>query len=388
MRIWVIGRHYPAVNNRMRGSFEIEQAKMLARGGHDVTYIAVIFHPYKKIRNWGFATWKEDGIRVCGYSCPFFPEKMNIELSGFRATVLKKALKRVEKETGIPDIVHIHYPTMITDPDTVLEYQEKGGAVVCTEHWTSVQAKTINNREKEQLTKYVNGADGFICVGSPLKKSVIELTKTDKEIRVIPNVVEDIFQPVEKKLNNRPSFDFITAGRLVKAKQIDRVIDAFSQLLKNRPNIRLTIIGAGEEKEKLEIQVNKLGINDSVTFTGTLPREEVAQRIANADCLICYSNLETFGVPIIEAWASGIPAISSDALGFAEYWQDGLGYIVDQNNTAELIEKMKAVMDDKDTYDPVKLHQFAVNHFSEETIRSQIENLYSNFISRRKYHEC
>ena len=76
MKIWVIGRHYPAVNNRMRGSFEIEQAKMLARGGHDVTYIAVIFHPYKKIRSWGFATWKEDGIRVCGYSCPFFPEKM------------------------------------------------------------------------------------------------------------------------------------------------------------------------------------------------------------------------------------------------------------------------------------------------------------------------
>jgi|GEM_PF-1350288 len=386
MKIWVIGRHYPAVNNRMRGSFEIEQAKMLARGGHDVTYIAVVFHPYKKIRSWGFASWKEDGIRVCGYSCPFFPEKMKVEMPGFRAAVLKKAFKRVEKETGLPDVIHVHYPTMITDPDVVLSYQEKGCAVVCTEHWTSVQAKTINNHEKKQLTKYANGADGFICVGSPLKMSVIELTETDKEISVIPNVVEDIFMPVEKKERNaKISFDFITAGRLVKVKQIDKVIDAFSKLLQDETDAHLTIIGAGEEKEKLETQVNTLDIMKNVTFTGTLPRNEVAKMIANADCLICYSNLETFGVPIIEAWAAGIPAISSDALGFAEYWQEGLGYIVDQNNTAELIEKMKAVIDEKDKYDPEELHQFAVNNFSEERIRRHIEDVYSKSLSRRKH---
>lgn len=386
MKLWVIGRHYPAVNNRMRGSFEIEQAKMLARGGHDVTYIAIIFHPYKKIRNWGFATWKEDGIRVCGYSCPFFPEKMNVELNGFRATVLKKALKLVEKEAGLPDIIHVHYPTMITDPDVVLSYQKKGCAVVCTEHWTSVQAKTINNREKERLTKYAKGADGFICVGSPLKKSVIEMTQTDKEISTIPNVVEKLFQPIEK--HTKDSFEFITAGRLVKVKQIDKVIEAFSRVLKENERIKLTIIGAGEEKEKLEDQVNTLGIKQNVVFTGTLSREEVAKRIKNADCLICYSNLETFGVPIIEAWASGIPAISSDALGFAEYWQDGLGYIVDQNNTQELVDKMKAVMDEKEFYDPMKLHEYAISHFSEEKVRTQIENLYSKSISRRKKNEC
>ena len=387
MKIWVIGRHYPAVNNRMRGSFEIEQAKMLARGGHDVTYIAVIFHPYKKIRSWGFATWKEDGIRVCGYSCPFFPEKMNVEMRGFRAAVLKKALKKVEKETGLPDIIHVHYPTMITDPNVVLSYQKKGCAVVCTEHWTSVQAKTINENEIKQLSQYAKNADGFICVGSPLKKSVMEITNTEKEITVIPNVVEDIFQPTKKGSGKDKidCFEFIKAGRLVTVKQIDKVIEAFSRVLKESGNVRLTIIGAGEEKENLESQVKTLGIQENVIFTGTLPREEVANRISNADCLICYSNLETFGVPIIEAWASGIPAISSDALGFAEYWEDGLGYIVDQNNTDELVEKMKTVIDEKGMYDPNRLHSFAVQHFSEDKVRSQIENLYSKSMSKEEY---
>ena len=382
MKFWVIGRHYPAVNNRMRGSFEIEQAKMMARGGHDVTYIAVVFHPYKKIRNWGFATWEEDGIRVCGYSCPFFPERMNVEMAEFRAKVLKRALQKVEKTTGLPDIIHVHYPTMITDPDVVLGYQKKGCAVVCTEHWTSVQAKTINEREKKQLTKYVDGADGFICVGTPLKNSVEELTGSKKKITVIPNVVEDIFKPAEKQTGS--TYEFITAGRLVKVKQIDKVIEAFSKLLKENQDIKLTIIGQGEEKNKLEQQVEELNIGKYVEFTGTLPRESVAKRLANADCLICYSNLETFGVPIIEAWASGIPAISSDALGFAEYWEDGLGYIVDQNKTEELVEKMKRIMDEQ--YDADKLHKFALDHFREEVIRSSIINLYKTI--RETRNEC
>lgn len=385
MRIWVVGRHYPAVNNRMRGSFEIEQAKMLARGGHDVIYIAVIFHPYKKIRNWGFATWQEDGIKVCGYSCPFFPEKMNVEMQGFRAAVWKKALNRIEKETGLPDIIHVHYPTMITDPDVVLSYQEKGCAVVCTEHWSSVQAKTINDREKKRLTKYAQSVDGFICVGRPLRKSVIDLTQIDEEIYVIPNVVEAIFKPTDKVASaKRKDFEFITVGRLVKGKQTDKVIEAFSQLFQENKDVRLTIIGAGEEKENLETKSNQLKLEDYIQFTGTLPREEVAKRIANADCMICYSNFETFGVPIIEAWAAGIPVISSDALGFAEYWQDGLGYIVNQNNTSELVNKMKAVIDERTSYDPVKLHQFAIDNFGEEVVRKRLEELYARAVSRRK----
>jgi len=377
MKIWVIGRHYPAVNNRMRGSFELEQAKMLARRGHDVTYIAVVFHPYKKIREWGFTTWKEDGITICGCSRFFFPEKMKIEMPRFRALSWKQALDRAEKVSGRPDIIHVHYPAMITDPEAVLSRRLKGSAVFCTEHWTAVLAKTIGTREKKRLEAYANNADGFICVGEPLRKAVLELTQTGKEITVIPNVVNPVFRPEAKK-TERPYFEFVTAGRLVRVKQIDQVIRAFSRLRKENRDVRLTVLGDGEEKEKLANLAEELKAGDAVTFTGTLPREKAAERIAHADCLICYSNLETFGVPIIEAWACGIPAIASDALGFAEYWKPGLGYIVDQNRTDELYEKMKDVMDGRDAFDPVKIRAFAQEHFSEEAVGGKIEKLYAN----------
>ena len=87
------------------------------------------------------------------------------------------------------------------------------------------------------------------------------------------------------------------------------------------------------------------------------------------------SNLETFGVPIIEAWACGIPAISSDALGFAEYWEKRLGYIVDQKNVTELTETMIEIINEK--YDQEWLHKFAVDNFSEPVICARLESIYS-----------
>ena len=54
MNVWVIGRGYPTKFNSAKGSFEFEQAKMLAKEGCKVTYLALIFHPFKKIKKWGY----------------------------------------------------------------------------------------------------------------------------------------------------------------------------------------------------------------------------------------------------------------------------------------------------------------------------------------------
>lgn len=376
MKIWVIGRDYPSKQNRMRGSFEIEQAKMLARGGHEVTYIAISFHPKRKNKNWGFASWKEDGITVCTYSQFFFPERMNVQMPTFRAAVLRKTLKKVQQFRDLPDVIHVHYPAMITSPDVIMQYQEQGVRIVTTEHWTEVLSKMLNEIQKQHLKQYADGADAFICVGEPLRRSVIELTKTKKEILVVPNVVESIFQPIEagKRSDN---YTFITTARLVKVKQIDKVILAVAELVREFPNIRYIIVGDGNERQNLMNLVLKLKLEHVIQFLGTQPREQVAKLVADSDCLVCYSSLETFGVPIIEAWASGVPVISSDCLGFSEYWKDGLGYIVDHQDVQALIASMKRIIAERGQYDRKQIVDYARNEFSEQTIRSKLEKIYS-----------
>ena len=73
MKIWVIGRSFPLPDNGMMGSFELEQAKMIAKYGMKVSYLACCFHPTKTLKERGFLSWQEDGIDVYTYSAFFFP---------------------------------------------------------------------------------------------------------------------------------------------------------------------------------------------------------------------------------------------------------------------------------------------------------------------------
>ena len=371
MKVWVIGRHYPALNNRMRGSFEIEQAKMLARGGYDVTYIAVVFHPYKKIRNWGFATWKEDGVRICSYSQAFFPERMNVQLNGFRKRIFCKALKETEKAHGLPDIIHIHYPAMTLGSEIVLDYINRGCGVVCTEHWSAVLNKTLSDSQIKRLKEYVSKADAFICVSNALAKAVSETTETNREIDIVPNVVENIFATKIHEKNK--VFTYVVVGRLVQIKRVDRIIAAFARVQKIVDS-KLLIVGNGEEYDSLRNMVSSQGLTGKVDFTGTVARQAVCDYLSKADCLICFSEIETFGATVMEAWACGIPAICSNTAGICSYWRPWLGYQVDPDRTEDLVQRMIDIV--HDNYDKEKIAQYAHEQFSEEVVSKKIGLIY------------
>lgn len=376
MKIWVIGRGIPTKNNRMMGSFELGQAKLLS-DKNDVSYLAQVFtfNPKKGTEGLRFRKEFDENVRTFSRTVPYFPGRFNIHLQAYIYYQWRVFLEKVEENTGMPDIIHIHYPARTGAYEAFKIYKERGVKLVCTEHWTHVLKKQLDSYELDQLIKYVENADAFICVGEPLKQAIYELVNTKRSILVVPNFVEDIFHITDRN-HNIEKFEFVTVGRLVKVKQVDKVILAFNDLLKSREDVHLTIIGYGEEYEILQTLTEELNITEFITFTGTLSREEVAERISKANCLVCFSNCETFGVPIIEAWACGLPVISSDALGFSEYWRDDLGFIVEQDNVQLLTKKMDEII----SFAPDKeaVHDYAMRNFGEESIKAQIEQIYNN----------
>ena len=114
MKIWVIGRGFPSKKNRMLGSFELEQAKMLA-DENDVTYIAQIFTylPSKGTPGVLYKTFMDENVRVCCRTVPYFPHKFKIYLKNYIRHTWDKMLRKIEDQFGTPDVIHIHYPTMI-----------------------------------------------------------------------------------------------------------------------------------------------------------------------------------------------------------------------------------------------------------------------------------
>lgn len=377
MNIWVIGRSYPLKKNKMSGSFELEQAKLLAKHGHQVSYIAAIFHPFKKVKKWGYCEFEDDSVKVFTESVFYAPERMHLHMKRFQKKIWELLLNQVKKKQGIPDIIHVHYPAMITIPDPVLAYQKEGTRIVLTEHWTKTMLNTMDTFQRKQLIQYVDTADATISVGTPLKQAILNITGTKKKIQVVPNVISSSFY-YDVTVAPSKNYNFVTVGRLVPVKQIDKVTQAFAETFAGKNNIHLTIVGDGRERKNIEKIMSDYNIQSQVTLTGTLSREETANLISHSDSLVCFSRCETFGVPVIEAWACGKPVIGVNGLGMTEVWNDELGYVVHYDRIDELKQAMIKIYENREKYNSPKIAAFAKEHFGEEAVYKLLLDIYKS----------
>lgn len=373
MNIWVIGRSYPQKSNNMQGSFELDQAKMLSKYGHKVTYISCVFHPFKKVRKWGISDIVEDNVRIITYSQIYTIERMKLHFEPFKKRIWNKLLLYVKEQVGIPDIIHVHYPANITIADMILSYQKKGTKVICTEHWSQVQNNEIDKYELRQLEKYAENSNEFLVVSKTLKESIIKLTRISN-INVVPNMVNDKFKPIEKKSTN---FIFVAIGFLNDNKQFDKIIRVFADKFINHINVKLRIIGSGPDEKKLINLVKSLNLNDQVFFEGRLSREQTAKKLAESDVLLSFSKSETFCVPIVEAWSCGIPVVTSDSISVNEVWDDKLGYKINNANINEFSKKMKYIYENYEIFDKKYIRNYALSNYSEEAIYKKLIYYYS-----------
>ncbi len=376
MKIWVIGRSYPLPKNQLKGSFELEQAKMLARLGHEVTYLALNFHPFRKIRKRGYEEWSEDGVDIRVFCARSLPMRLGIEYTPYRRWVWKRFLKRAEK--SLPDIIHVHYPSMLCDEKILESYQRRGVKIVSTEHWSKVLLQKLNPYETKRLKWHMSSSDGVAAVGIPLAESIKKITASNKEVSVIPNIINPIFMPNEKKKSDG-IFKFITVGRLVSLRQYDKVISAFDSVFHGREDVTLTLIGAGKEYKKLDELIRKLDARKNIFLAGIKPREECAAALANSDCLICYSKYETFGVPVIEAWGCGIPVIVSEHLGFLKDAKEAgkLGITANAKSSENLCSAMKCIFEKIKEFDSSYISLYAESNFSESAVYEKIISFYT-----------
>ena len=372
MKVWVVGRDFPTKSNRMHGSFEFEQARMLADAGNDVCYFAVNLRIGLGKKNLGFF-YDNSGKASASYF--HFPGGRLLPAKLFEYITVKSLLhmmKKAVKKHGLPDIIHVHYPAL-QPYETFEVYQRQGVKIVATEHWTKVQDKTIGSANVRRLKDFASKCDALLCVGSYLKTAIKEITGTDREIIVVPNLANKLFRPAEKK---HDGFRFFGAGRFVPVKQFDKIVSAFCKVFKDIPDVTLTLAGSGEEAENIKRMVAP-GMSDRVVFTGTVNREKMAQLTADCDALISYSRLETFCVPVIEAWSCGIPAIAaSSSPVMVDYPDERLGIEVDCDKPETLEAALERMYADRDKYDSQWISAFAAEHFSEQAVSKKLTDIY------------
>lgn len=374
MKIWVIGRGYPTTSNGMWGSFELEQAKLLARNGYDVSYIALTLSFFDRKDPRGLRVFEDSGVKVYAYSHFYFPGKAGIYWESFEDNCWKALFDRAEKDSGAPDIIHVHYPSMISSINEIGKYRSRGVKLFVTEHWSRVLINTLKKHELARLQYYAKNANCFASVSEALENAVKKLVPVQAPMVVIPNIVSPLFfEACTQAQKSNDSFTFVTVGRLVSLKQFDVVIKQFLNVFSSSERVKLKIVGSGSARKSLERLAEG---SKQISFTGELSLADTAKEIANADALVSFSRYETFAAPVAEAWACGKPVIVSSGSGIAAFVRKENGIVVDSNAFEDLGRAMKGFTENYSAYDPESISSFAKEHFNDKAVMNKLNKMY------------
>lgn len=167
-------------------------------------------------------------------------------------------------------------------------------------------------------------------------------------IRVLPRGVDrERFSPEKRskefwsKYGMNGNFKLLYVGRISKEKNLGVLMDAFKFVRSSTPHVDLVIVGDGPELEALKAAQP----DPNVKFLGVLQGEELARAYASSDVFVFPSVSDTFGNVVLEAHASGLPAIVSDRGGPAELVRRyGSGVVVDVRTPAPFCSAIRELI--------------------------------------------
>lgn len=136
-------------------------------------------------------------------------------------------------------------------------------------------------------------------------------------------------------------------ARLAPQKDHATLLEAFARVRAERPDARLVLVGEGELRAELEERARRLGIADSVLFTGA--RDDVPDLLASFDVFAFPSLFEGLCLAVIEAQAAGVPVVATPVGGIRETVVEGeTGLLVEPRDAAGLASAILRLLADRE----------------------------------------
>jgi len=244
-----------------------------------------------------------------------------------------------------PDILHAHSPAL--DGLAALAAGKRHGLPVvyeCRAFWEdaavdhgTTSAGSLRYRLTRALETYVfRHADAVTCICEGLRADIVARGVSQDRVTVIPNAVDiesfgesdgyDQQLASEIGVAGKPVIGFL--GSFYAYEGLDLAIEALPRMRAQIPELVLLLVGGGPQESNLKAQSERLGLADSVIFTGRVPHEQVQRYYDLVDVLVYprhamrLTNLVTPLKPL-EAMAQHRVLVASDVGGHRELIEDG-----------------------------------------------------------------
>ena len=185
-----------------------------------------------------------------------------------------------------------------------------------------------------------------------------------------------------RNIDHRVKYDFGTVARLVPQKDIKTLLKAFSLLKEKGNNLKLVIIGDGEEKKALYDFAEKLHLNDSIYWAGR--QENIINKISEMKVFILTSIYEGLGLVLLEAIASNTPILAANNTAIPEVLGDNFAGLFKTGDEVELSNLMERSLNSTFAIQLVTEYDSRVELFKVERMQEEISNIYLLTNSRKK----
>ena len=266
-------------------------------------------------------------------------------------------------------------------------------------HGEDVETAALSRELKWIAQRALNKAALLICNSKNTANILLQKWNIpENKIKVIyPGVDTGRFIPASnaEAAANRPhSWNnrqvILTVGRLQKRKGHDKMIAALVEIKKCFPDVLYVIIGNGEEKAFLESEVKRLDLHNNVSFLNEISDTEMVACYQHCDLFILPnrsvgSDIEGFGMVLVEAQACAKPVIAGDSGGTAETMiQDETGFIIDCTDESIISKKIITLLSNPEQLRSMgtSAYSHAHNKFSWEKIATDSQNIF-NTINKR-----
>jgi glycosyltransferase involved in cell wall biosynthesis len=271
--------------------------------------------------------------------------------------------------------VHLSAPMSVKRKYLFLVLAKKNKTPVIIHFHAFSADSTIDKKHIKLYCRVFNMADTIIVLSESWKQGLInDLNISSDKIVVLYNPCPILIKNQEVKKTNT----ILYAGTLDSRKGYKDLIHSFSDIASIYPDWKLCFAGNGEIIEGKKL-AEKLNISHQVVFEGWVSGSEKDELFRKAAMFCLPSYAEGFPMAVLDAWAYGLPVITTPVGGIPDVAIDGINMLLFQpGDTKALSEKLKKLISDEDLRMKISYASmdFSRNKFSLNKIINDLSKIY------------
>ena len=278
------------------------------------------------------------------------------------------------------DIVHVHSPLVPTLPP--IGILAAPCPSVATFHTYFDYRRVYSVLRHVLQRRFLDKLDGQIAVSQSCLRALEPYFQMNA--RIIPNGIDlDTFSPGAPKL---PKYDdgrlnLLFLSRLEPRTGLDLMLQAFEIIKRQRPDVRLVVVGDGQRRSEYELMVPRASAHD-VDFVGPMLAER-ASYYRTADVYCAPISTASFGMTLLEAMATGTPIVATENDGYRDLLGPDEGILVPHGDPQHFANAILTLLANKDRR--TKMGQAGLAkaaQYAWQKVTEQVVSFYEEILSR------